>query len=191
MKRFSSDSSVESVKIGQSSHKWIFFSYLGLWWWGLCLLTIIRKNLWVPTWCHFRGCKQHTPLQWRHNERDGVSNHQPHDCLLNRLFRRRSNQRKHQSSSSLAFVRGIHRWPSPVTGEFPAQKASNAEKVSIWWHHHAPFCGVVVFEMRWRFRIDDTETLCNSSNKSYRYATRDTPCIYVPWWRHQMETFSA
>ena len=21
-------------------------------------------------------------LQWRHNGRDGVSNHQPHDCLL-------------------------------------------------------------------------------------------------------------
>ena len=29
-------------------------------------------------------------LQWRHNGRDGVSNHQPHDCLLNRLFGRRS-----------------------------------------------------------------------------------------------------
>ena len=26
-------------------------------------------------------------LQWRHNEHDGVSNHQPHDCLFNRLFR--------------------------------------------------------------------------------------------------------
>ena len=26
-------------------------------------------------------------LQWRHNERDGVSNHQPHHCLLNRLFK--------------------------------------------------------------------------------------------------------
>ena len=26
-------------------------------------------------------------LQWRHNERDGVSNHQLHDCLLNRLFK--------------------------------------------------------------------------------------------------------
>ena len=25
------------------------------------------------------------PLQWRHHERDGVSNHQPHDCLLNGL----------------------------------------------------------------------------------------------------------
>ena len=28
-----------------------------------------------------------SPLQWRHNERDGVLNHQPHDCLLNPLFR--------------------------------------------------------------------------------------------------------
>ena len=47
-------------------------------------------------------------LWWRHNGHDGVSNHQPHDCLLNRLFRLRS--KKHQSSASLAFVRGIHRW---------------------------------------------------------------------------------
>ena len=29
------------------------------------------------------------PLQWRHNGRDDISNHQPHDCLVNRLFRRR------------------------------------------------------------------------------------------------------
>ena len=27
-------------------------------------------------------------------------------------------------------------WNSPVTGEFPAQMASNAEYVSIWWRHH-------------------------------------------------------
>ena len=31
-------------------------------------------------------------LRWRHNDHDGVSNHQPHGCLLNRLFRRRSNK---------------------------------------------------------------------------------------------------
>ena len=37
-----------------------------------------------------------------------------------------ADQRKHQSSASLAFV----------TGEFPAQMASNAENVSIWWRHH-------------------------------------------------------
>ena len=31
-------------------------------------------------------------LQWRHNWRDSVSNNQPHDCLLNRVFRRRSKK---------------------------------------------------------------------------------------------------
>ena len=37
------------------------------------------------------GCKNGS-LQWRHNERDGISNHQPHDCVLNRLFRHRSEK---------------------------------------------------------------------------------------------------
>ena len=31
-------------------------------------------------------------VQWRHNGRDSVSNHQPHDCLLNRLFKRRTKK---------------------------------------------------------------------------------------------------
>ena len=31
-------------------------------------------------------------LRWRHNDRDGVSSHQPHDCLLNRLFGCRSKE---------------------------------------------------------------------------------------------------
>ena len=31
-------------------------------------------------------------LHWRHNDHDGVSNHQPHVCLLNRSFRRRSKK---------------------------------------------------------------------------------------------------
>ena len=39
---------------------------------------------------HYGDCVH--SLQWRHNERDGVLNHQPHDCLLNRLFRRRSKK---------------------------------------------------------------------------------------------------
>ena len=61
-------------------------------------------------------CEALRTLQWRHNGRDGVSNHQPHDCLFNRYSR--AYQRKHQSSASLAFVWGIHRWPvnSPHKG---------------------------------------------------------------------------
>ena len=69
-------------------------------------------------------------LQWRPNERDGVSNHQHHDCLLNRLFKRSSKK-----TSNLR-VTGLCAGNSPVIGEFPAQMASNAENVSIWRRHH-------------------------------------------------------
>ena len=69
-------------------------------------------------------------LQWRHNERDGVSDNQPHDCLLNHLFRGRSKK------LSKLCVTGLRARKWPVTGEFPAQSTSNAENVSIWWRHH-------------------------------------------------------
>ena len=72
----------------------------------------------------------HHALQWRHNGRERVSNHQPHDCLLNRLFRRRS--RKTPKLRVTGLCEGI----SPGIGEFPAQRASNAENISIWWRHH-------------------------------------------------------
>ena len=69
-------------------------------------------------------------LQWRHNELTGVSNHQPQDCLLSRLFGRRLKK------SSKLRVTGLCKGNSPVTGEFPAQSACNADNVSIWWRHH-------------------------------------------------------
>ena len=69
-------------------------------------------------------------LRWRHNGCDSVSNHQPHDCLLNRLFRRRSKK------TSKLRVTGLCVGNSPGTGEFLAQMASYAENVSIWWRHH-------------------------------------------------------
>ena len=70
------------------------------------------------------------PLHWCHNGRDSISNHQLHDCLLNRLFRRRSKK------TSKLRATGLCVGNSPGTGEFPAQMASYAENVSIWWRHH-------------------------------------------------------
>ena len=69
-------------------------------------------------------------LQWRHSGCDSVSNHQPHDGLLNRLFRRRSKK------TSELRVTGLCEGNSPGSGEFPAQMASNAENVSVGWRHH-------------------------------------------------------
>ena len=84
-------------------------------------------------------------LQWRHNGCDSVRNHQPHDCLLNRLFRRRSKK------TSKLHVTGLWAGKSPVISPHKGQwcgaltfslicvwMASNAENVSIWWRHHVP-----------------------------------------------------
>ena len=60
-------------------------------------------------------------LLWRNNGQDGISNHQAQDCLLNRLFRRRSKK------TPKLRVTGICAENSPVTGEFPAQMASAAK----------------------------------------------------------------
>ena len=58
-------------------------------------------------------------LLWCHNGRDGVSNHQPHDCLLNHSFRRIwEKTSKHRVTGLCA---------GNVTGEFLAQMASNEE----------------------------------------------------------------
>ena len=69
------------------------------------------------------------PLQWHHNGLDGVSNHQSHGCLLDRLFRRSSKK-----TSKLRFT-GLCEGNSPVTRGFPSQRSSNTENVSIWWCH--------------------------------------------------------
>ena len=75
---------------------------------------------------------QCTSLHWRHNDHDGVSNHQPHGCLLNRLFGRRSKKTSKLRVTGLCTgispgpMNSPHKWP--VTG--------NAENVSIGWRHH-------------------------------------------------------
>ena len=72
-------------------------------------------------------------LRWRHNGHDGVSNHQPHQCLLNRLFGFRSKK------TSKLRVTDLIAGNLPGTREFPAQMASDSGNVSIWWCHHE--CG--------------------------------------------------
>ena len=91
------------------------------------IVRVIRPNQWAkeelrPLW--------NMSLQCRNNERDGVSNHKPHDRFLKRLFRRTSKK-----TSKLRVI-GLCEENSPVTGEFPAQRTSNAENDSIWWCHH-------------------------------------------------------
>ena len=65
--------------------------------------------------CHLVNSLQLISLQWRHNGHDGVSNHQPHNCLLNRLFRRRSQKTSKLRVTDLCTgnspVNSPHKWP--------------------------------------------------------------------------------
>ena len=81
----------------------------------------------------FTQTKYDRTLHWRHNGPNSVWHHQPHDCLFNRLFR-------HRSKETLKLrVTGYCAGNSTGTGEFPAQMASIAENVSIWWRHHGKY----------------------------------------------------
>ena len=66
-----------------------------------------------------------------------------------------AGQRRHQSSASLAFVRGIHWW----LVNSPHKRGRDAENVSVWWRNHEdvqckqlyPFCVIsnVIFQPLW------------------------------------------
>ena len=88
--------------------------------------TICRKQKQMCTARLEQVIQDHVHYDDCHNGRDSVSNHQPYDCLLNHLFRRWSKK------TSKLRIPGL----CVGTGEFPAQMASNAENVSIWWCYH-------------------------------------------------------
>ena len=94
------------------------------------MVTSILDKCMLHSRFHCHQWLVHKALQWHHNGRGGISTHQYHHCLLNRLFRCRSK------ITSKLRVTGLCAGNSPVTGEFPAQIASYAENVSIWWRHH-------------------------------------------------------
>ena len=109
------------------------------------------------------------PLRWRHNERNDVSNHQPHDCLLNFLFRRRSKK------TSKLRATGLCAGNSPVPGEFPAQRVSNAENVFIWWRNHA-MCILQIYCLMCRVLVE--------SSHDYHSLSR-APRISSMWLKHK------
>ena len=95
-------------------------------------------------------------LRWRHNGLDGVSNHQPHDCSLNRLFRRRS------MSSSKLRVTGLYARNSPVTAVNSSHKWPVTRKM---------------------FPLDDVIISCwFLRNKQKLLEVRS--CLHI-WWTHK------
>ena len=115
-------------------------------------------------WCLYRisrsKWKYYAILQWRHNGR--VASQISSLTIVYSTVNSDADQRKHQSSASLAFVWGN----STATGEFPAQRVSNAENVSILWRHHEGSLGMATLTISLVFRVGITgRFLCYMSNK--------------------------
>ena len=79
-------------------------------------------------------------LKWRHNEHDGVSNHQHHQCLLNRLFRRRLKK------TSKLRVTGLHRSPVNSPHKWSVKRKMFPFDDVIMLHIHL---GRVIFDQTW------------------------------------------
>ena len=108
-------------------HYWPFVRgiYCCDWWISLTKAQFCRRLVFALVLA-LASCS----LEWHHNGCNGISNHQPHHCLLNRSFRHRSKKALKLRTTDLCGGNSL------VTSEFPAQMASNTENVSIWWRHH-------------------------------------------------------
>ena len=71
--------------------------------------------------------------------------------IVNSTIYSGADQIKHQSSVSLAFFCG---GISPMTSEFPTQRASNMENVSIWLRHHVTWLWFLWFDTGVHFTED-------------------------------------
>ena len=116
------------------------------------VLFHFRSYKYIPRYVAYIGYKMAAPhllmpLHWRHNGRDSVSNHQPHSCLLNRLFRRRSKKTWTFRVTGLC----VGNSPGPVNSPhkglvtrkmfplddvfMPASNTNYAADLSPWLHH--------------------------------------------------------
>ena len=122
------------------------------------------------------------PLRWRHNGPDGVSNHQPHDVYS--VVYTGTDQRKHQISASLAFVRGIHRRPVNSPHKWPVTRK------------RFPFDDVIMYRKKvwgswwWRENWNTTPWGCQirlyCRIKTLTFFRQKTSLMGVwgPWWPH-------
>ena len=129
------------------------------------------------------------PLQWRHNERPGVSNHRRRDCLLNRLFRLLI--KKTSKPASLAFVRV----DSPHKGSV-TRKSFPLDHVIMSRNTRGFFC------IAWRVTRPDNYNITNNTNNNTNHSSDILPpackvydvtvnCIYTIYLYHAHNMYST
>ena len=113
-----------------------FLFWLEHWVWNRCILGFVNKVSFFPIlYDHFVGIES---LRWRHNDHAGVSNHQPHGCLLNRLFGRKSKNTSKLRVTGLcagnSLGTGFHLMTSSCT-PYDCPRASQSNSKDLGTYH--------------------------------------------------------
>ena len=86
----------------------------------------------------------------------------------------------HQRKKIKLCVTGLCGWNSLVSGEFPAQRASNAENVSIWWRHHDMNGLIHLFiSLSLKFPHVSRQFILHIDFRIGRFIHYETPCVWL------------
>ena len=143
-----------ATKVVTKQKGWIVNSYKNKFY---CECYIFRGSRYITTFWNTCLCCS-VQLQWRHNERDGVSNYRPFDCFLYIFFQAQIKEN----------LKASRHWPlwgePPLTSSFSSQRASNAEMF--------PFDGVITFVAKHvQLAFDSIECLWKIAGCSFPIVT--------------------
>ena len=126
-----------------------------MWQYKFRLARSLKLLLWYQS--AVAGCS----CCWRHNEYDGVSHHRL--TIVYSTVYSDAHQRKHQSSASLVFVRGIHRGPVNSPRKWPVTRKmlpfDDVIMMFSWWRIRTNLLnlvftiGLIIFIKTWDFCI--------------------------------------
>ena len=115
-------------------------------------------------------------LLWRHNDHDGVSHHQPHGCLLNRWFRRRSKKTSKLRVTGLC----VGNSPGPVNSPHKGpvtRKMFPFDDVIMFWSNEVNVTLIGLPQTS-----PDTTNLTLGASFTYRYQLNKHLMIYCLWY---------
>ena len=112
------------------------------------------NHCWLIVNLTLRNKFEWNPLQWRHSGHDGISNHQPHDCLLNRLFKTQIKEN----------IKAPSYWP--LYGEFTGDRLNSPHKWPVAWKMF-PFDDVIMLKNFTTFSYKQWIPACCLQNGNY------------------------
>ena len=147
-----------------------------------------KKRFWLVNYISYIICrcpytgKCTTPLRWRHNDH---SNHQPHGCLLNRLFRRRWKKTSKLRVTGLC----VGNSPGPVNSPHKGPVTRKMFPFDDVIMQITTYCRYNLIRLVGSIKIcfDKPEYFCEVNNVGAYSQTPSAAKRFTPWLRMVMQ----